>query len=526
MRYVVFALIFLAAGLVSRAETAETAGESAPVLPRTGAVSKPPDESSTPPETPAPETSESAPAPGPDTSETPSPDTPSTAGSVISDPALTTTPALPMASPIPPQMFLVLDEAAASRILEELARPGATVSDWRDAFRAYFAQNRFGEAEVFFWSNLISASGLQQTAVAQLSGVFAAAGAAAALHAAPPDFDALAGALRWLDSIADRLAPEHKNTVTEGVRGAMSDAPPDLTGMLRVFPGSDPAIARLGMQTALTLARFAGSADLKAWLQLPLTTQVFFENAHVLLFDNGALDPAQLESLASLFRAVSPALHGVTALVVPEGMGIDASQAGLMSPGVILNIASIPMDIASNPAEFIPRLGVVSAPEFTLAAATQLLRAVQFTQGRQRPELFQRRNFILNNAAAFQERYLRRSIEPGIYFANPDELIPLTGYLWFLDSERAFYMALDLLQLGQHPPMDTLLLLADMLSGGHSETLIFQIGPDGTVNSKAVPLRRRPMGPGLYLVSGLNLAGVRWGFDFNEAGILYRFYQD
>jgi hypothetical protein len=155
-----------------------------------------------------------------------------------------------------------------------------------------------------------------------------------------------------------------------------------------------------------------------------------------------------------------------------------------------------------------------------------LLRAVQFTQGRQRPELFQRRNFILNNAAAFQERYLRRNIEPGVYLANPDELIPLTGYLWFLDSERAFYMALDLLQLGQHPPMDTLLLLADMLSGGHSETLIFQTGPEGTVNAKAVSLRRRPMGPGLYLVSGLNLAGVRWGFDFNEAGILYRFYQE
>ena len=517
MRVFVFVVILLGSALPVQAQAQDAAEESAPALPSTGALTPAPEAPSVTPESPA---------SAPDAPEPPAAETPSETEIIMPAPAPATPQPLPPPSAIPPQDFLVLDEAAAKRILEELARPGATVADWRDAFRAYFTQNRFGDGEVFFWSNLISAPGQQQTAVAQLSGVFAAAGVAAALHAAPPDFEALAAALRWLDSIADRLAPEHKNTVTEGVRGAMSDAPPDLTGMLRAYPGSDPAIARLGMQTALTLARFAGPADLKAWLQLPLTAQVFFETANVLLFDNGALDPAQLESLASLFRAVSPALHGVTALVVPEGMGIDASQAGLMSPGIILNISPIPMDIPSNPAEFIPRLGVVSAPEFTLAAATQLLRAVQFTQGRQRPELFQRRNFILNNAAAFQERYLRRNIEPGIYLANPDELIPLTGYLWFLDSERAFYMALDLLQLGQHPPMDTLLLLADMLSGGHSETQIFQTGPDGTVNAKAVPLRRRPMGPGLYLVSGLNLAGVRWGFDFNEAGILYRFYQD
>lgn len=519
MRVILCIAILWGGVLLSPAQEPDAAEENAPVLPSTGALTPSPDAPSVTPESPA---------SAPDAPDPPAAETPSEAGIIMPAPAPSpaTPQTLPPPSAIPPQDFLVLDEAAAKRILEELARPGATIASWRDAFRAHFAQNRFGPPQEAFWNTLINNAGQQQTAVAQLSGAFAAAGATAALHAMPPDPVSLDAALRWLDSLADALPPDQRTTITEGIRGAVSDAPPDLTGMLRAYPGSDPAIARLGMQCALTLARYAEPASLKNWLHLPPATQTFFEGTGVLLFDNGLLDPAQLQSLDSLFRAVSPALHGVTALIVPEGMGIDASQAGLRSPGVILNIAPIPMDRLSNPAEFIPRLGAVAAPEFSLAAATQLLRALQFTQGRQRPELYQRRQFILSNAAAFRERYLRRTIEPGVYLANPDELIPLTGYLWFLDSERAFYMALDLLQLGQHPPMDTLLLLADMLSGGHSETLAFQTGPDGKVLAKSTPLRRTPFAPGLYLVSGLSLSGARWGFDFNEAGILFRFYRE
>jgi hypothetical protein len=403
---------------------------------------------------------------------------------------------------------------AADTLKNELLAVDLKMADWQKICRTFFEAHPFTPNHGALWVRLIDAAGEGHERAAQLSGVFAAEGVAAALGAFPPEFPSLRESLQWLDYIASGLEEKGRVPVSDALRAALTKSPPDLVGMMRVgpvagpeglAPGNPPEVIAAAMQICLTLMQYARPSDLNAWLRLPADMRIFYEGTGILLFDNGALGPLQLESLESLFRAVPRELHQVAAIIVPEGMQIDATAAMLNAPGVILNIFAIPMDLFSDPTEFSRRAGPQAAPEFTLSAAAQLMRAIQFAQFSRRPELPFFRDQILGAAGLRPERYLRPYVAPETYLNNPDELLPLTAVLWFLNSQKALAMASDLLVLNQRPPMETLMLLADVLSGGGPTTLIFNTDEMGRVSGREVSIQRVLTAAGPPAVVGVGL---------------------
>jgi len=310
--------------------------------------------------------------------------------------------------------------------------------------------------------------------------------------------------------------------VAEALREAFT--PPLELGLLLAPPGT-PGL-QAAIQAALSLSPFLPPPAFVKFVILPGTGGPFYARHGVFLFDGGALDEAQLQSLGSLLAAFPPQLHAAIAVLVPDGLGANAAQLGLVTSRPILEIAPLPMEVTSNPGEFIPRVGQTAAPEFTLAAATQLLRIIQRVQFTARPDLALRRDALLARAGPRRERYLRRTIAPELYLSNPDELLPLTGYLWILDSARAFHMAMELLDIRLGEAADALLLLADMLSGGGGSTLLFRTDALGRVSSQETPLRRVLATPDLAYVTGLGVDGTLWAFQLNVRGGAVRCFRE
>mgnify|MGYP003351260414 CR=1 FL=1 len=115
-------------------------------------------------------------------------------------------------------------------------------------------------------------------------------------------------------------------------------------------------------------------------------------------------------------------------------------------------------------------------------------------------------------------RFLRRGASPAAYQSAPDELLPQTAYLWFIDSNAAFEQAGGLLRFKQGEAMDALLLLADVLSAGNDATCTFRTGADGNVSRAQTPLQRMEVMPGVYFATGIALAGEYWSFGIGGNG--------
>jgi hypothetical protein len=151
-------------------------------------------------------------------------------------------------------------------------------------------------------------------------------------------------------------------------------------------------------------------------------------------------------------------------------------------------------------------------------AAMGLMEAIQYQQFNLRPELVHRRNLILSNAGFREGRYPRPYIEPGVYLANPDSLLPLTSFLWFINSSAAFNQMLQLFALEQDQAMDIGLLLADTFSGGSGETLVFTTTTEGIVSSTSGALERTLVAPGISYVTGIAVGGEVYRFTLGVNG--------
>jgi len=232
-------------------------------------------------------------------------------------------------------------------------------------------------------------------------------------------------------------------------------------------------------------------------VQLPEPMRGFFSDFNILLFDGGMFTEAHYRSLRSIFSCLPPGLHDIKMMIVPEGVGVSATRL-LIPPqyGIVTDMPFLPMEVMSNPAEFPPNIGAQVAPEFSLQAVVQIVRAIQHVQFGLRPELLFRRNTLLMEARPRNYNYIRRTIRPEVYFNNPDELLPLSSYLWFLNSENTLKMANDLLKIRQHFVTDVYLLLADMLSEGRSVTLTFYMDETGYLSVREAPVIRVPIDEG------------------------------
>lgn len=420
-------------------------------------------------------------------------------------------------------------QEAADTVAHAMLGGEWTARDWHTFYADYFADRDFTGGHAVFWTHAIRArEGEAEHAVtlAQASCQFAAMALAAADDRIPRDLDLFARVLEWLERTGRWLGGEQIGPARETVTAVFAERPINAGAMLGTGAQGtgDPRAAQLGMQACLTLSLFVDGARMAGALTLPRPLAAFHGEHGIFVFDGGLLSEAHWASLASLFASVPPALHQVAAVLVPEGAGHDAASAQLATPGLVLDIPAVPMDLLSEPAEFIPRVGYRTAPEFTLGAAVQLVRAIQHVQFGLRPGLGEWRDAIAVRAGARQSRYLRRGVPPAAYLADPDELLPLTAYLWFLDSERAFFQAMELMKVKESEALDAVLLLADLLSGGGGETLLFQTDPAGIVHSLTTLVQRTPAAPGLAIVTGFALRGEFWTFELNDNGGVMRYF--
>jgi hypothetical protein len=401
---------------------------------------------------------------------------------------------------------------------EAVGDPEISRSDWHDFFQQYYEKHVLDPAHMSFWGAAIRNDEATAVAMTELSAVAAAEALTARVPQSPPDLDSTRLAIGWLSQMAASLPPPQLegigNVVLEALRGEIIDLEPLLT----IGPQTPPLAVVTGIELAIVVSVFLEIQQVPRVLRLPASGQAFWNEQQILLFDNGVLSPQHLASLASLFASVPRELHNLYAILVPEAIGIAPTDLTLVPATTAMMVEVAPLDLLTDPTEFIQGTGRPAAPQFTINAAAGLMQAIQYQQFSLRPELVHRRNLILSNAGFRSGRYPRRYIEPAVYLQNPDSLLPLTSYLWFIDSSSAFNQMLQLFTLEQDQAMDIGLLLADTLSGGSAETLVFTTTPAGIVSSMSGALQRTMVAPGISYVTGIAVGGEVYTFALGPHG--------
>ncbi|MDQ1256010.1 MAG: hypothetical protein QG656_605 [Candidatus Hydrogenedentes bacterium] len=407
--------------------------------------------------------------------------------------------------------------AVVDALLGDAAVPDG---DWQDYFRAYGDKGTFTAALARYWEHTVSVTAPDRTAY--LSAV--CAGGVVGSYLAGDltlgvGIESASSAVTWLQYVGARLSPQSRGRIAELLGARLSGNPVSLAPL---FAGN-PRQTWLAMQLCLTLGHNCSveGAGLTKLLLLPEATALFYDRYRVLLFDNGALNPLQVESLGSLWASIPPELHAIEVLAVPAAVGMGPDQPTLIMAGQIVYIDPISMDEYSNPAEFASAANQVAAPEFALTAAVNVFRAIQDVQFLRRPGLIVRRDQILARAQTAPSRYLRRFVPPALYMENPNELLPSVAYLWFIDSACAFRQAMELFEFRQREPMDALLLMADVLSGGGNSTLAAGTNPIGIVSSAETPVARTILD--IDYLTGIGMLGSTWQFELTDSGSVYRY---
>jgi len=468
--------------------------------------------------------------------------------------------------------FEALDDAAVpdagDKLLALLESTEVNAGDWPAFFVDYFKDHALSSGLMQFWDTALRrnpAEGrylllsvhctMQAFALASVAAgeppaasppppTDAAPADAAPADAAPADaapVDPLAGwddptlpvALPWLMQAAPVLRPEQRAQALTGLIATLAGRKIDVTPLLlQTPPQINSDRARMGMQVCLMLAGYArgnvqagagGVAsrppELTSFLKLPERVAGFWMRRGVFLFDNNGLTPAHTDILDSLLASFPWELHYADALTVGEFYRLDPFNLGLVSIGSLVPVTPIALNVPTSPEEWVTRRGGPVVPEFSASAAVSLMRTIQAVQFSQRPYLAARRDAVLDRYGAKRAAYLRQTVPPGVYLERPDELLPLTAYLWFISSADTFRMALDYLVLAEEGPVESLLLLADVLSGGGPATLAVGIAPNGIVSSTPSAVVRLPDGPaGPGPVNGLTLRGRPWVFVMDAYG--------
>jgi hypothetical protein len=439
--------------------------------------------------------------------------------------------------------------ALAADTARMLLNPEATDADWASFFTTFFESRLFTQPLYDFFSFSI-----QSPATAPRAGLAGAtaAGAAAtrvlseiATTGRPGDFGSLLYSLNTLQLMLPVLPPDSRGPLFSLMTRELQGKTVDLTGALAPGPESSGPTAMLAMQICLTLAVYAGpesqQTSMGALLRLPDRMRAFWQSTGVFLFDNGALSDAQAASLDSLMRSFPSNLHEVAALVAPDAYGLDPALPGLVVARQLVPVPPIGMDVETDPEEFVvPGLSPI-APDFTATVAANVFRAVQSVQFARRPHLALRRDAILTRSGGRDVSYLRRGVAPEVYLDNPAEFLPMTAYVWLINSDAAFRMAMDLFRLSQSAPLESLLLIADILSNGSDGTLTFAISPAGVVSSGPTPIGRAliedvavpaPVMPdGIALlpnpqVNSIRMLGEIWEFSLGPSGNLRRLFRE
>lgn len=437
----------------------------------------------------------------------------------------------------------------ASDTVQMLLNPNATDADWTNFFTTFFQNRLFTQPLYEFFSFAVQAPG----SVPRAALVGATAGGAAASPmlsgiastGRPADFGSLLYSLNTLQLMLPALPLDSRSPLFALMTRELQGRTLDLTAVLMPGPGGSAPTAMLAIQICLTLAAYAGSGSQEAsvgtFLRLPNRMRTFWQNTGVFLFDNGALSDAQAASLDSLMRSFPSNLHEIVALVAAEAYGLDRGLPGLVVAGQIVPVPPIAMDVETGPDEFITGGPSPVAPDFAATAGVNVFRAVQAVQFARRPYLALRRDAILARSGTREVSYLRRGIAAEVFLDDPSEFLPMTAYLWLINSEAAFRMAMDFFRLSQPAPAESLLLIADILSNGTDGTLTFAISPEGVVSSAPTQIGRVPieeiaapapdMPGGVAVlpnpqVNSIRMLGELWEFSLGPTGNLTRLFRE
>lgn len=414
--------------------------------------------------------------------------------------------------------------------------PQATDADWANFFTTFFEDRLFTPQLYDFFLHAVSqlaGAAPRPAYIAATAGAAAAAPMLAGIAETgrPADFGSLLYSLNTLQAVLPGLPPDSRNPIFELMTAQVGGRTLDLTRVLQPGPEGNAPTALLGMQIVLTLTAYAGQGpqrgELATMLRLPQRMRTFWQSTGVLMFDNGALSDAQAASLDSLMRSFPPNLHNISALVAAEAYGVTSNLPGLVVSGQIVPIPPIAMDVSTNPEDFVTPGPSPVVPDFTATAGANIFRAVQAVQFSRRPYLALRRNAILARSGGRDVSYLRRAL-PGEFFVdNPAEFLPMTAYLWIINSEAAWQMALDQFRLAIPAPAESLLLIADILSNGTDSTVVFATNPAGVVTSATTQIGRVPVEDlPAPQVNAIRMLGEVWEFSLGPTGQLTRLFRE
>jgi hypothetical protein len=416
-------------------------------------------------------------------------------------------------------------------------------AEWQALFNTYFDEGGgFTAGHARFWDWAIgNTSGEVQLRVGLVSGLWAAEAIGSSLGNAA-SFPTLAAGFDWLGRIAAALGANGRSAVFS----ALDDT---VGGRTIAAFSQSPQQYGVYVQYGLTLRDYAtGSSNSRATVSEIMgfsnAARQFWESRGVLLFDNGALDAAQLSSLDLLLTVIPSELHNIGAFIVPDATAVSPGTS-FTTPVQIVFLELIPTGVTTNPEEFPQRIGQPVASLFTVTTAASIVRAVQSVQFARRPELQARRDMILANARGKRERFLRRYqiLPPGVYYNDPDALLPSVAYPYFIDSSRAFAMGMLLFELEKQEAIDSFLLLADMLSGGSNTTILYSADPLGRISHSRATLSRlylsqiRQAAPddlgfagnyvpaNFYICNGIAINGFQFLFEPDPQGISLRVHR-
>lgn len=430
------------------------------------------------------------------------------------------------------------DVETADRLIDRVKSEDVKDADWQGAFEELFKTESFSQPLRQFWDYALR-QGAESPRAARISVWCAAAQArkdlAALTGAEPPsDWAPLASALAWMEALAPTLGDAARGNVFDWIQEGLGSAKLDGGALLAPGPARPAAL-----QMCITLASYAGwtppfRSRLNALLDLPATMGAFWERHGILLFDGGVLDELQLASLGSVVDSFPGSLAPIGVLVQPTAMGLDPAAPGFSSSRAVIYLPPpVSMAQLTNPGLFATRSGGPVAPEFAVAAATEIFRFLQSVEFSRRPSLVLRRDTLIQRAQRREVVFLRRDIPQEAYVVAPDDLLLTTAALWFVNSSAAFQAALDFARLRSYEALESLLLVADVLSGGGGTTLLFTCDPAGLLSSMETPLSRDVIGPMPWdtspdqpppppyeAVDGIQVLGRQWRFPLDGTGAM------
>lgn len=410
----------------------------------------------------------------------------------------------------PPELGTLEWETYWRELREKLISKTLTLTAWEKQVASYFEANSYDLKHTQLWDIILQQTPEFQSELLLYSAMFVSIGMISEVQKQNPNAISVLLASQFLLKLSEYVKENQVAQLADIINIRAKKTSIRLTTLWNSFIGQvstttdepiSPQISASLHETiiyfCLAMLAFLPPNKFSAVVQLPEPMRGFFNDHGILVFDGGMLTEPHYRSLKSIFQCLTSKLHNIQVIIVPDGVGISATKIlASTRNGIVVDIPFLPMELMSNPMEFPQHIGPQVAPEFSLGAVVQIVKAIQWTQFKLRPELLFRRNAILMNARTRGYNYTRPTIRPELYFSAPDELLPMSAYLWFLNSEKTLQMTNELLKLRQYFATDVYLLLADMLSEGRDVTLTFYMDETGFLSVREAPVIRAPIDEG------------------------------